>query len=426
MPRGRAFLTALASLVLAACSAPAPDGSPAPAASPASTAGATEPGDSGSNAASPAASPSSAPISGGPPAIALEEVASELADPINITGSPEGWLLVNERGGTVVAVHPSDGRTSLVLDITDRVLGAGEQGLLGLALHPDWPDVPRAFVHYSARSNRDGVLSELTGTPGSADTPPTLDAGSEQVLLRVPDSYPNHNGGQLAFGPDGFLYMGLGDGGGAGDPDGNGQNTSTLLGSILRLDVSTPGVRGVPVDNPFADGADGAPEVFLYGLRNPWRFSFDIPTGQLWIADVGQNAYEEINRIDPVTQAGANLGWNLMESAHCFDAADCASDGLVLPLSEYGREMGGSITGGFVYRGDAIPALKGWYLFGDYLSGRIFGVASDAQPSADGTPVAPSSLLESGLLISAFGEGADRELYVADLSAGTIYRIVAP
>lgn len=363
--------------------------------------------------------------SGDPPAIALEIVAVELADPINVTGTPEGWLLVNERGGRVMAVDPVGGETAIALDITDRVQAGGEQGLLGFALHPEWPDVPRAFVHYSGRATGgDTVVSEVIGTPGAADAPPTFDATSEQVLLQQEQPAANHNGGQLAFGPDGFLYVGLGDGGGANDQYGNGQDPSTLLGSILRLDVATPGSRAVPADNPFVDGG-GAPEVFLYGLRNPWRFSFDRETGLLWIADVGQNAFEEVNRIDTASQGGANLGWNLMEGAHCFADPACSADGLVLPLTEYRRDGGNcSVTGGYVYRGEAIPGLGGWYVFADYCTGFIFGVLADQTPP-EGSVVTPVVLLESGLQVSAFGEGLDGELYVADLAGGALYRVIA-
>jgi glucose/arabinose dehydrogenase len=326
----------------------------------------------------------------------------------------------------VIAVDPATGESAIVVDLADRVIGSGEQGLLGLALHPEWPEVPRAFVHYSDRATGgDTAVSELAGTPGDADSPPTLDAASEQVLLRVEQPFPNHNGGQLAFGPDGFLYLGLGDGGSANDPFGHGQDTSSLLGSILRLDVGTPGTASAPADNPFVSGDGGAPEVFLYGLRNPWRFSFDPDTGLLWIADVGQDAYEEVNVIDPTTQGGANLGWNVMEGAHCFREASCSADGLTLPLAEYGRDLGCSVTGGYVYRGGAIPELRGWYLFGDYCTGRIFGVPSDAAPAPEGAALAPLTVLESGVQISSFGEGADGELYVADLGGGALYRVVA-
>ncbi len=312
---------------------------------------------------------------------------------------------------------------SIALDITDRVLGESERGLLGLVLHPDWPEDGRAFVHYSDL-NGDTVLSELAGTQ-DGEAAPVLDPASERVLLTVDQPFANHNGGQLAFGPDGYLWFGLGDGGSGGDPLGNGQNPSALLGSILRLDVSEPGRYTVPPDNPFADGSGGAPEVYLYGLRNPWRFSFDPETGLLWIADVGQGAYEEIDRIDPAADAGANLGWNLMEGAHCFSVEACSSDGLVTPLAEYGHDQGCSVSGGHVYRGGSIDGLRGWYLFGDYCSGLLFGIPSDVEASADGSALAPRVLLETGRSISSFGTDTEGELYLTDIGGGALLRIVA-
>ena len=351
--------------------------------------------------------------------MALETIAEGLDAPIGITSAPGGWLLVNERAGRVIAIHPERGDRTTALDITDRVSGDGERGLLGLVLHPNWPDDDRAFVHYS---DRDGntILAELTGTQ-DGDAAPMLDPGSEQVLLNVEQPFPNHNGGQLAFGPDGYLWFGLGDGGSGGDPLGNGQDTSTLLGKILRLDVSEPGGYAIPDDNPFADGADGAPEVYLYGLRNPWRFSFDAESGLLWIADVGQNAYEEVNRLDPEASAGANLGWNVMEASHCFADPACSADGLVLPLAEYGRDAGCSVTGGHVYRGETIDGLAGWYLFSDYCGGLIYGIPSDAE----GTALAPSVLLETGQAVTSFGTNDAGELYLTDIQGGLLSRIVA-
>jgi glucose/arabinose dehydrogenase len=367
----------------------------------------------------PTEAPTDEPIADVPPTLALEEVASGLNAPINITVTPDGWLLVNERIGRVVAVDPDSGETSVVLDIDDRVLGDGEQGLLGLALHPDWPEDARAFVHYSAQEgDGDTVLSEFRVT--DEPLPPVIDATTERVLLTLDQPYRNHNGGQLAFGPDGYLYMGLGDGGSSGDPHGNGQNPDTLLGKILRIDVDTDNGRyAVPPDNPFVEGG-GAPEVLLTGLRNPWRFSFDRETGLLWIGDVGQGAAEEIDRVDPVADAGANLGWNVMEGSRCFAVADCSSDGFVLPVTEYGHDAGCSVTGGYVYRGASIPDLRGWYLFSDYCSGTLFGVRSDA----DGV-IRPLTLLDTGVSVSTFGEGPDGELYLAALGGGGIYRIVA-
>ena len=413
------------SAALAACatpsptstsSAPSPRVARSPVASAADTAG---PEPSGGAPAS------EMPIAADPPPLALREIATGLAAPINITATPDGWLLVNERAGRVVAVDPTTGERAVTLDISDRVLGQGEQGLLGLALHPDWPDAARAFVHYTDR-NGDTVLAEYGAT--ETDGPPVLDPASERVMLRVDQPFANHNGGQLAFGPDGYLYMALGDGGSGGDPQGNGQNPRTLLGSILRIDVEIPNDTptpdsvgyGIPADNPFVDGSDGAPQVFVYGLRNPWRFSFDPVTGELWIADVGQNSWEEIDRLDPATDAGANLGWNVMEASHCFGGLLCPSEGLVLPVTEYGRDQGCSISGGYVYRGEEIPTLRGWYLFSDYCSGLLFGVPSDAEGV-----IAPRVLLDTGHQVSTFGQDADGELYLADISSGAIYGIVA-
>jgi len=364
-------------------------------------------------------SPTPEPITDDPPALALETVADGLVAPIGVALAPGGWLLVNEQAGRVVAVHPERGERATTVDLRDQVLGGGERGLLGLALHPDWPDDGRAFVHYSDR-NGDTVLSELTGSQ-DGDGAPVLDPASERMLLTVDQPFANHNGGQLAFGPDGHLWFGLGDGGSGGDPNGNGQNPGSLLGSILRLDVSEAGGYAIPDDNPFADGSGGAPEVYLFGLRNPWRFSFDPHGDALWIGDVGQNAFEEIDRVDPVADAGANLGWNVMEASHCFADAGCSSGGLVLPVAEYGRDLGCAVTGGHVYRGGAIDGLRGWYLFADYCSGILFGIRSDT----DGSDLAPRILLETGRPISSFGIDEDGELYLTDIGGGVLSRIVA-
>jgi glucose/arabinose dehydrogenase len=361
------------------------------------------------------------PVAGEPPPVALEPVADGLTNPINITAAPGGWLLVNEQAGRVVALRPGSGERATVIDLDDRIRSGGEQGLLGLVLHPDWPEVGRAFVHYTA-NDESAVLAELSGTQ-DGDAAPILDAASERILLNIPDPYSNHNGGQLAFGPDGHLWIGLGDGGAGGDPLGHGQDLDTLLGSILRLDVSTPGSYAIPADNPYADGG-GAAEIYLSGLRNPWRFSFDPSTDALWIADVGQDGFEEVNRLDPVADAGANLGWNVMEGTHCFADAGCSADGLVLPLAEYGRDLGFSVTGGYVIRGGTVAGLAGWYVFADY-GGNIFGLASDAVAPTDGTALTPRVLIASDLSVSALGVGEDGDLYVADYQGGVLYRIVA-
>jgi glucose/arabinose dehydrogenase len=409
---------------LAACGTPPADPTSASPVTGAPTGAVSEPAATASatpRSTTPSAAASTPPsIAAEPPPIALETVVSGLDDPISIATAPDGWLLVNERAGRVVAVDPATGRTDVSLDLTDRVLGGGEQGLLGLALHPGWPDVARAFVHYTDRGG-DTVVSEFT--PGDLPTPARLDPASERILLRVDQPYANHNGGQLAFDTDGLLLVGLGDGGSGGDPHGHGQDPATLLGSILRIDVDgTPTddhAYAIPADNPFADGRAGAPEVYMTGLRNPWRFSVDRSAGDLWIADVGQNALEEVNRVPAADAAGANLGWNVMEASQCFADAACSDDGLVLPVAEYGHDLGCSVTGGHVVRGGPVAGLRGWYVFGDYCSGLVFGVRSDAEAT-----VAPRVLLESGQAISAFGEGTDGTLYVADLEAGTLSRIV--
>jgi glucose/arabinose dehydrogenase len=420
MPGFRRWVALAVALgLLAACDAPAVSSPTAP--SPSSV---RAPSASATQAPTKTVAPtaSTVPIAADPPPLSLELVADGLANPISVATAPGGWLLVNEQAGRVVAIHPDTGERATVVDLGDRISAGGERGLLGLALDPAWPEVARAFLHYTDRAG-DTVLSELSGSQ-DGDGPPVLEPASERVLLQLDQPYPNHNGGQIAFGPDGYLWFGLGDGGSGGDPQGNGQDTSSLLGSILRLDVSSPGVYGIPADNPFADGG-GAPEVYLFGLRNPWRFSFDPVTGALWVADVGQDAYEEVDRLDPVADAGANLGWNVMEGAHCFADAGCSAEGLVLPLAEYGRDQGYSVTGGHVYRGTAIAGLAGWYLFADYGSGLVFGIPSEAAAPDDGKALAPRVLLESRASISSFGVDADGELYVADHRGGTLSRIVA-
>ena len=406
-------------LLLAACGGPdptprasdEPSATPTGSTAPTSTAAATD--------GSPSAEPSASIRGFDPPPLAIEPVASGLAAPIGIATGPAGWLLVQEQNGRLIALETASGDTALALDISDRVLGGGERGLLGMALHPDFPTDARAFVHYSDLAGNT-VLSEFE-VAARAD-PLQIDAGSERVLLQVEQPFGNHNGGQLAFGPDGYLWFGLGDGGSGGDPFGHGQNPATLLGSILRLDVSEPGRYAIPPDNPFADGTDGAPEVFHWGLRNPWRFSFDRLTGELIVADVGQNAYEEVTRTFGTDGDGRNFEWNVREGAHCFTDPSCGLVDLG-PWLEYGRDLGCSVTGGHVYRGEAIADLDDWYLFSDYCSGLLFGACLCLV--LDGTVRGPQVLLETGANVSSFGEDTDGELYLADHASGTIYRIVA-
>ena len=311
-------------------------------------------------------------------------------------------------------------RPNSFLDISGAVSGGGEQGLLGLAFHPDFPDDPRLFVYYTDTSG-DTRVSSFSVDPSNPDR---ADPDSEVQLLFIDQPYGNHNGGALAFGPDGYLYIGVGDGGSGGDPHGNGQKLGTLLAKVLRIDVdSTTGDQayGIPADNPFVSTDSARPEIFALGLRNPWRLSFDRDTGDLWIGDVGQRAWEEID-VARAGTSGANFGWNRMEGSHCFRPSDgCDTSGLTVPVTEYSHDTGGcTVIGGYVYRGSAEPELAGGYLFGDYCSGTIWAI----DPSGDAFRE-PTVVAESGATISSFGEDEAGELYVTDLSSGELLRVVA-
>ena len=407
----RRLLPALVAIILVACSretplperTPALDGSPSPAASPI-----------GSTAVS----------AGEPPQLTLELIAGDLALPSTITVAPDGTLYINETYSGLVRVIEEDGtlRPEPFLDFSDRIRGEAERGLLGLALHPEYESNGRIFVHYTRASDGAIIVSELERAADGV----SADPASERVLLTVDHPSAYHNGGQLAFGPDGYLYVGLGDGGSLGDSLGNAQNSEALLGKILRIDVDgVPGADrnyAIPPDNPFSRGG-GAPEVYVFGLRNPWRFSFDHTTNALWIADVGEGAYEEVNRLDASTAGGANLGWSVMEGNHCYNLLSCDTTAFVAPITEYHRDVGCAVIGGYVYHGDRIPGLGGWYLFADLCTGALFGVPSDAQPAA-GEVIEPRVLLETGLSVSTFGRGPDGELYMADYFGGSIYRIL--
>jgi glucose/arabinose dehydrogenase len=279
-----------------------------------------------------------------------------------------------------------------------------EEGLLGLAFSPNFPTDRQVFLYYVSAGPRRDILSRFT----AAGT--VLDVASEQVLLEIPDPFANHNGGQLTFGPDGYLYLSLGDGGSAGDPFGNGQNLGTLLGSIIRIEI-TPEGYAIPRDNPFIDVEGARPEIYAYGLRNAWRFSFDRLTGAMWAADVGQSKWEEVDFIT----AGGNYGWNIVEGPECFQAPGCDMQGLIPPRAAYSHELGCSVTGGYVYRGASMPELDGWYVYGDFCSGRIW-----ALNPADGSD--PAMLVESDLPITSFAELSDGELLIIT-RANAIYRL---
>ena len=348
-------------------------------------------------------------------------LAPRLAGPPPAAGDGSGRLYVAEKGGTVRLVEGGAVAAAPFLDVRRLVRASGsEQGLLGLAFHPRYRQNGYLYVNYTDTAGHTAVVRYTARADrGGADP------GSALPLLRVEQPAANHNGGHLLFGPDGYLYVGLGDGGGAGDTYRNAQNPQSLLGKMLRLDVDrTEGGKpyAIPADNPFRDGPF-RPEVWAVGLRNPWRYSFDRASGDLYIADVGQNAYEEVNVVPAGTAPGLNFGWPRMEATQCYPSGSaCDRQGLTLPATEYGRGGNCSVTGGAVYRGTAQPLLRGAYLFGDYCSGRIWSLHRDG--SGGGTWV-QTELLDSDAGVSSFGEDEAGELYLTGLSDGVLYRVVA-
>lgn len=331
-----------------------------------------------------------------------------------------GRLFVICQGGTIRIIQNNLLLTTPFLNLTATVESGGEKGLLGLAFHPSYSANRRFFVNYTRRVGAQ-LMTVVSGFTAQAANPNLADPASEVVLLTVDQPFDNHNGGQLAFGPDGFLYIALGDGGSGGDPSGNAQNLTSLLGKILRIDVNGAPAAGkqyaIPADNPFAGGG-GLPEIWAYGLRNPWRFSFDPPTGRLFAGDVGEASWEEVDLI----VRGRNYGWNIMEGNHCYPAGvtTCNTAGLTAPINEYGHDATGgvSIIGGFFYRGSSIPALVGYYVFGDLTSGRIWGLKEVLPDSWQRT-----QFLTHGLTVSSFGRDASGELYVVDYGNGAILRL---
>lgn len=374
----------------------------------------------------PAATPTPTPAPTATPlspvaAVSLEPVlAGGLQHPTAITHAGDDRLFVLEQIGRIRIIADGQLLATPFLDITNRVGSVGsEQGLLGLAFHPNYttagaPGEGTFYVNYTDY----GGTTHLSRFNVLANDPNRADPDSEIIYLTQPQPYANHNGGSLAFGPDGYLYAGLGDGGSANDPLGSGQRRDTWLGKILRLDVTTTdGAYTVPADNPFVNQAEDLPEIWAYGLRNPWRFSFDRATGDIFIADVGQNEWEEVNFQPAGSAGGENYGWNIMEATHCFQQETCDRDGLVLPIFEYSHSQGCSITGGYIYRGTAYPDMTGNYFVADYCTGTIWRLfPQDGRWQTD-------IVLDSDLVISTFGEDAGGELYVADYVHGAIYRL---
>ena len=345
----------------------------------------------------------------------------------NLVQPPDGddRLFVTEQPGRVLAFanDPEVSEVDVVVDLRDQVNDSGsEEGLLGLAFDPGFSANGHLYVYYSASDPRRSVVSRFSMDRDQDQDQDRAGYGgaepqSELVLLEVEQPYRNHNGGQLAFGPDGYLYIGLGDGGSGGDPQGNGQNVTTLLGSILRIDVSNASAAEpyrVPEDNPFWDDETARGEIWAYGLRNPWRFSFDPVTGDLWTGDVGQNRFEEIDLV----VRGGNYGWNVLEGTHCFSPkTGCEPAGTALPVLEYPINGGCSVIGGYVYRAAAIPSLAGAYVYGDFCSGKVSALRYEEQAVTDNREIA-----DTGHRITSFGVDRAGNLYVLTQRSG-VFRL---
>ena len=355
----------------------------------------------------------------------LEEAFANLrfSNPLFLTHSNDGSnrIFVVEQAGVIRVFqnNPDVATAEVFLDIQNRVRSGGEMGLLGLAFHPDYADNGFFYVNYTtgSGSRRRTVISRFSV---SATDPNRADPNSELILLEIQQPFSNHNGGMMQFGPDGYLYIAVGDGGSGGDPQNHGQNPKTLLGSILRIDVDQPSDGrnyGIPADNPFAGNTEGLrEEIWAYGLRNPWRFSIDPVTGQLWAGDVGQNAREEIDLVE----GGKNYGWRIMEGTLCFNpSTNCDRTGLTLPVKDYPHSEGRSVTGGYIYRGARRPEFEGAYLYGDFISKRIWLLRYE-----NGVITADSLLveIEGDFGLASFGVDEQNELYVLDWAGGAIYR----
>jgi glucose/arabinose dehydrogenase len=351
------------------------------------------------------------------PAVVLQPVASGLSNPVAIANAGDNRLFVVEQAGRIMVFDGTRVLPTPFLDIRPLVASGGERGLLGLAFHPRFPENELFYVNYTDR-NGDTVVARYAV---SQDDPNRADPGSQRTVLFVDQPFANHNGGQLQFGPDGYLYIGLGDGGSGGDPLNHAQNPGQLLGKMLRIDVDGGEPYAIPPSNPFAAGEFARPEIWSLGLRNPWRFSFDRATGDLWIADVGQGEWEEVDFKPASSIGGENYGWRRMEGTHCFQPrTNCGDPSFILPVIEYGHTGGAcSVTGGYVYRGTQNVRLRGMYLYADFCSGVIWG----ATPAGNGSFVS-RVLTDAGFLVSTFGEGADGEIYVANYGGGSLHRIV--
>ena len=373
-------------------------------------------GDSGANPAD--------PLEPQPPApgleLALEVVIQTMDQPLFVTAPPgdPNRLFVVERPGRIRIVQNGTLVSRPFLDIAELTSLEGERGLLGMAVHPDYAQNGRFFVHYTDVASGGTRIARynVSGDPDVADP------ASGTIVLEVAQPFSNHNGGSIAFGPDGMLYIALGDGGSADDPIGHGQNRGTLLGAVLRIDIDSGDPLVIPSDNPFVDTPGARAEVWAYGLRNPWRISFDRSNGDLYIADVGQRDVEEVNVQPASSVGGENYGWNTMEGSTCFGGGGCETAGLTLPVAEYEHNAGCSITGGYVYRGAAVPAAAGRYFYGDFCSGFVRSFLLSMGQATD--PVDHTSQIGPGGSIVSFGEDGVGELYIVTIE-GSILRIVS-
>ncbi|MBN1680868.1 MAG: PQQ-dependent sugar dehydrogenase [Anaerolineae bacterium] len=347
-------------------------------------------------------------------------VADGLERPVTIThaGDGSGRLFVVEQSGAIKIVQDGVVLETPFLDVSDLISpearggGYTERGLLGLAFHPDYASNGLFYIDYTDQRGH-SVVARYTGSTDDANRG---DPASGTILLTVEQPYSNHNGGQVTFGPDGYLYVSLGDGGSAGDPLGSGQDSTTLLGSMLRIDVNTPDGYDIPPDNPFVNNAPARPEIWSWGLRNVWRFSFDRATGDLYMGDVGQNVWEEIDFQPASSAGGQNYGWNIYEGKHNYSEPSPVSS-VIMPILEYSHQNGWcSVTGGYVYRGEQLPGLQGYYLYGDWCTGTIWAAKQD-----DSGVWQTAVSLESGRRISSFGEDEAGELYLVDYD-GVILR----
>ena len=344
----------------------------------------------------------------------LSPVANGFNAPLNIQNAQDERLFIVEQGGRIKILNPDGSVESTpFLNLSSSISSGGERGLLGLAFHPNYTDNGYFFVNYT-NPNGNTQISRFSVDPLN---PNLADPTSELPLITIVQPYANHNGGSIAFGPDGYLYIGMGDGGSGGDPQNYAQNTSSLLGKLLRIDIDNPSGNlnySIPEDNPYFGSTTQAQEIWAYGLRNPWKFSFDRDNGDLWIADVGQNAFEEINKVS-YTQADINYGWRCYEGDESYNTSNCADpSGMEFPLAVYPHSIGSSITGGYVYRGPVNSPLQGHYLFADFVSGYL-GVLNPAS----GNVVFDQNLNQNW---ASFGEGIDGSLYLTAFN-GVVYKI---